>query len=56
MYGRLCGCECSVRAIDAFIDILHLRALGFNVQTAVDAENYLIVAREVAMLGYDWGA
>ena len=29
------------------------RIVGYNVQTAVEAENHLIVAHEVTMLGYD---
>ena len=29
------------------------RVVGYNVQTAVEAENHLIVAHEVTMLGYD---
>jgi len=27
--------------------------VGYNVQTAVEADNHLIVAHEVAMLGFD---
>ena len=29
------------------------RIVGYNVQTAVEAENHLIVAHEVTMQGYD---